>query len=535
MNAKSTRLRFPIFLFLLALVLILSRQTALTHNLQLHPDEHVFYEASDSMARFLLGRAESYEELKEYPEGNFVFQLPFQLIAQLTLDEPDIHIVARLSSLFYFAIAAVLGCVVLKRYFPKRRGTVPVYALCMLFSLMHIEQSRYATGEASTFLTLMLVIITTAEALRGGKHRTLLLVLSFFLCGVAAAIKYPQGYFFLLPLYALVVRCKGTEKKRRFPLWLISFFALFAGLMLFSPKAILDPLYFYRACRREVGEYLVRGTLCEVGGALNHLVSILIYALFYADLPLSPVLFVLSVVKLGKTVRKDEPTEVFFARIVPAVTFVFLLYNAFVKTLYMRTVYPWFCISLLYACDGAGMLLERRGVKRVAVLALTALMVLRGGYFIYALSERDAAERYAELVYSAPDENWSRTTLLMAGAQLPLETDGLVNYIPEDIAWDAKTYATTLDPDTSRYLEPGELLISQSQSHGWCQHYLFPVRDPRIIYIINRWDNFVAKNKDCFVGQVYPEHYYYLFGYWVRGTTGTDYEFPSNMVFYKSA
>lgn len=41
-------------------------------------------------------------------------------------------------------------------------------------------------------------------------------------------------------------------------------------------------------------------------------------------------------------------------------------------------------------------------------------------------------------------------------------------------------------------------------------------------------------NKGYYVGSAYPDYYYYLFGYWIKGTTGTDYEFPSCAVYYRS-
>jgi len=54
----------------------------------------------------------------------------------------------------------VIGCLILRRFLHCGSKTLLLYALIMIFSLLHIEQSRYGTGESISFFLLMLLLFS---------------------------------------------------------------------------------------------------------------------------------------------------------------------------------------------------------------------------------------------------------------------------------------------------------------------------------------------------------------------------------------
>ena len=84
------------------------------------------------------------------------------------------------------------------------------------------------------------------------------------------------------------------------------------------------------------------------------------------------------------------------------------------------------------------------------------------------------------------------------------------------------------------YLHPGEMVITCSEDHSRCNRYIIPYEDDAVHELIFNWETFKHINTPYYIGQVYPEYYYYLFGFWIKGTTGTDYEFPTNQVYYRA-
>jgi hypothetical protein len=42
-----------------------------------------------------------------------------------------------------------------------------------------------------------------------------------------------------------------------------------------------------------------------------------------------------------------------------------------------------------------------------------------------------------------------------------------------------------------------------------------------------------ADNAEYYIGSIYPDYYYWLFGWWVHGSTATSFEFPSVYVYYR--
>lgn len=260
-----------------------------------------------------------------------------------------------------------------------------------------------------------------------------------------------------------------------------------------------------------------------MGGAANHLVSVLLYLTLYACFPLAPVFLAAGwrrrIKEYGST-----PQDILFARVIPVLMLVFFTYNLFPVTLFMRT---YFCLMDLYAAaELAEWRCEGRG-KRIAVLLLTALLVGRGAYCVCAMAERHAAEDMTEMILSAPDENWERTLILVNGFFLVNRQDELT--APREIGIEDPVFGQ----DEALELQPGTLVITGTQDFSRCNHYFFPINHELAREMIRRWDVFKRVNEPYYVGQAYPTAYYYLFGYWIKGTTGTDYEFPSNRVYYR--
>ena len=504
------------------LLLLLTRGLTLCHNRELHPDEHVFYLAADSLADRLLGQSASFDEVKPYPEGAIVLQTPFHLLASLAGDAaPDSQVVGRIAAVVYFTLGAVLLLSVFRRYFDPRPASGCFLSLLMVFSLFHIEQSRYGTGDAISFFLLAWILLLCGESLRPGKDGFFRpLCLAAFLTGVLCAVKYPLIYFFLLPAAALARKTgKGWFWSRRMLLMVL---LSVAGFLLFSPKLIRDPVnYLYHLIARETHDYIRYGNISEVGGVFNHLASLAVFFLVYSGLPLAP-LFLVPALKKGPTDPGDDEAFL-FRRFLPWTLGIFFVYNLFARSLFMRTYYPFFVLADLYVAAGAGEWFCHGHGRRRVVVILAALLVIRGGWNIAAMTGDRGADRLDRRIESAAGETWRRTTLLEPGFFLSFDPAGLRSPVSEDLLH-----------EEARELEPGEMVVTATQAHGRCAHYLLPCSHPEANTLIRRWDDFRSLNREYYRGSVYPEYYYWLFGFWIKGTTGTDYEFPTNAVYFRS-
>lgn len=291
-NTKSHKRYFIWITLATVTLIILTRIITLTYNRQLHPDEHVFYLTVSNLVTSILEPGTPFLENKEYPEGTYLFQLPFQLAGQILRNLANIeglkgiqHI-GRLASVFYFIIAVLLGFRLLWRYLGKRTVSLWIYGLTMTFSLFFMEQSRYGTGDIISLMLLMLLINLTAQALEPGSKKVWWAA-AFFVSGILGAVKYPQLVFALIPLAAFLFQ-PGLHKGRRLALFLL---IIVAGFFLFSPKAMLDPGYILRVIQRESNAYT--SAAYKTGGPANHLLNLCLYLLLYSDFPLLP-LVVLS-------------------------------------------------------------------------------------------------------------------------------------------------------------------------------------------------------------------------------------------------
>ena len=121
MKKKAENRKAAIGLVLMMILLIaVSRGITLTHNMELHPDENVFVRAAVSLKDKIMGLEDVYVEAKEYPEGAYIFQLPFHIAAQIIKQMGGRPIsgfvIGRIASVTYFSLASVLGFFLLYRY-----------------------------------------------------------------------------------------------------------------------------------------------------------------------------------------------------------------------------------------------------------------------------------------------------------------------------------------------------------------------------------------------------------------------------------
>ena len=87
------------------------------------------------------------------------------------------------------------------------------------------------------------------------------------------------------------------------------------------------------------------------------------------------------------------------------------------------------------------------------------------------------------------------------------------------------------DTPEGMVLREGELLISTYQEYGIGTPYCLPISHSTVQSYIDRWTDFKQINGQYEVGRLYPDSYYTLFGFWIKGTTGMYFEFPCN-IFY---
>ena len=515
-----------VLVFIIVLLVSGTRAATIQHNMQLHPDESVFYSAADSLKQALSGRAVSFEEEKEYPEGAIVLQLPFHIFSSVLRRTVGVdlspQLTGRIASVFYFTMGILLGCVTLYSFFSKSSATIIVYGLIMIFSIIHIEQSRYGTGDAVSYFLIMMIILCSAQALSTKKN--IFLLLAFFTAGTLTAVKYPLLLFTGIPVSAVVRK----KTKDMIVVLLKGTLFLIIGFMLFSPKAATDPAYLIRAVSREYRMYISGGNVSEVGGIWNHLAAVVIYGVLYAGIPTAPLFYVSGVLYTVK--EKKENEKYLFGFILPLFLLVFFTYNLFVTTLFFRTYYPFFCIGDLYAAFYIGEKLEQNRKKRVAIVLLM-VMIMRGGYYLICLSEKNGDDRLIRLVNETVDDHLEETTLLIPGYFISFEYDAYL------VARYKRLEDDYISNEDELRIKPGELIITGTEEFSRCNRYFFPIRETNSARkhannLIANWEKFKDINKTAFVGQIYPTHYYYLFGYWIKGSTGTDYEFPTNRVYY---
>ena len=526
MNHKRSFIRIALITVIL---ILLTRVITLTYNRQLHPDEHVFYASVHSLSESILDPDVPFIENKEYPEGTYFFQLPFQLAGQIFRNligiggTKGIQQIGRLTSVFYFVIAVLLGLRLLWRYLGKSRISLWIYGLTMTFSLFFIEQSRYGTGDTITLMLVMLLINLTAHAMESDTENKWW-VAAFCVCGILGAVKYPQLVFTLIPLAAFLSR-PGTRKAPRLVMFLV---AVIAGFFLFSPKTLQDPGYILRVIDREGTAYGFSYLMSVI--PVRNLLQLGLYLLLYSDFPLLPVIvlfgfawhFITAFPSRSVTADKTGIT-LLFEYIIPGICLFFFVYNLFVAVQFFRTYTPFLGMIALYTAAAAETLFSKNKWSRIAVLLLAVCMILRGMAFVWILSDDSKIqEKFSSIVSGAVDENWNETwyTCLFS-FRAPEDADVTVH--------DHHFVEPLVKYNNGYTIQPGQLVVTGAQAFYLGQPHLIGTDTGNTA----TWAAFTEANRDYYVGRLYPDFHYYLFGGWIRGSTLSQYEFPCHYIYYR--
>lgn len=518
------RLRLLLVIAAMAVCVATTRGAAIWHGLNLHTDEIVFHSTSSGVVNDHI-----YQPYKAYPEGAFLLQVPFQWLGKIASQygvrgDYTARNWARLASIAYYMAGCVAGAVLVFRMSGRRVRAVCFYALAMAFSLLQIEMSRYGSGDPPSVMVLLLLLLCID--LYFEKDALGYLGLAFFLSGMLSAIKYPQIYFAILPIAALLMRfAQGGVS--RWKAITVAVIATAAGFCLFSPALLTDPQFFREICDRELTAYLTGNNFGGYGTPLNNLASLMLYHLIYADVPLATPLVALGVYALcGRASGSQLPRERFFAFVLPAAAVLFAAYNVFMKAFFFRTLYPYFCICALYTAIGLDWLWQRKAF-RAAVCVVCALTVARGSFLSYAMSRPMQGDRIGQIITASegwPDYNRA----------LVLGTDYLdcgVGYLGNDetLYYPCDLYETEPFPT----LEEGDFAITSPYQFGFARRRLLGFPNLPTKTIVLGWEAFMRENGRYIIAKTYPDYYYYIFGYWMHGTTATFFEFPTNYVFYK--
>ena len=530
---EKSRKSCVVIVLIMVFMIVLTRGLTITHNMELHPDEHVFYNAAQSLKSYISGSSPVYEEEKEYPEGAIVLQLPFHILTaiinRLTGADISPQLSGRIAAVFYFTMGAVLGCVIIYRYFSQRAATVTVYSAIIVFSIIHITQSRYGTSDAITFFLLMSVILLSALSLEKKAYRYLFIASAFFMVGALCAAKYPLIVFSVIPFYAAFRILRSERFRWKYLLLFAAVPVLFLGFIVLSPKAAFDPMYIIRASTRELGAYMSEGSASDYSWIWTHFMSMFTFSLLYSGFPLSIVFFVAAVHKMRQNTACEQSTYVLFSTVLPIVIVVFFTYNIFVRLLVSRSFYPFFFLTDLYVSYFIGNWLnEQSHAKRVTAVLLGTVMVVRGCYYVSLLSEKHADERYNEMILSVVDDNWNKTTIMSGFLVLP---SGYNDYPSLSVInSDDKRFA---DEESIR-LDKGELFIAGARDFTVysCYFNFLPSLHSDTIDSIT-WSDFKSVNSAYYVGSLYPRYLNYILGNWLMGTNGC-YEFPTTALFYRS-
>lgn len=528
---KKSRKKEIVIIVLMCALILFTRALTVAHNMYLHADEHVFYEAAQSLKGYLSGSSPVYEEVKEYPEGAIVLQLPFHILTAIVNRLSDSAISPRLSgrlaAVFYFTLGAVMGCALIRRFLSDKPSCIAVFALTAVFGIMNIEQSRYGTGDAISFFLLMALIYLSAESLANKKHSAALLLAAAFVSGMLCAVKYPLIFFFLIPLYALLVGIKGHRIEKRLAMSVAMLAVLYIGFAVISPKAAFDPGYVIRASTRELGAYV--GTLTSMlSRVYSNFMCVAAYALLYSGVPLMPLFALKTVVKKWNSGFEASATGRLFTRVIPVLAALFFLYNLSAAFLAMRTFYPFFLLCDIYAAVELGEWLESSRAKKAAAILLTGFMLVRGGYMLFVLSDNTDSARMADMIDEAVDDNWYKSTVLSGFAIYPdnkgsLKDPNVINITDERFS-----------SENSMQLDKGELFIAGARDHT-IMPFMFDFLPSAIgaDQDSSSWVAFKEVNREYYIGRLYPEHYYYLFGHWLKGSTGGAVEFPTCEIYYR--
>ena len=161
-------------------------------------------------------------------------------------------------------------------------------------------------------------------------------------------------------------------------------------------------------------------------------------------------------------------------------------------------------------------------------------MILRGGVLIWVMSSEDRARKgLMEQIETAVDENWS-STVIISPYVITLDREQFKNLEVETL----EAYLEKRGGDPS--MDAGMLVITGAYEHALSGRYILPIVSHAEVNLNSAeenylWSFFKEINGVHYVGQSYPDWYYYIFGGRIRGSTLSTTVIPCNQIYYRSA
>ena len=535
--ADREKSAFILMCFLGAVLILITRALTLTFHMDIHPDEWVFYYGTDSLLDALLHGTE-FVERKEYPEGAYLMHLPFQalgrLISWLTGQEKQLRLWGRISSVCWFTGAVMLGMYLEFRYLGKNRKAAGFYLLTMCFSLFFLEHSRYGVGDMISLFLLMAVVTATAKWCSRPRSWGWILVAAF-LSGALGAVKYPQLYFALIPLATWILVSRDSRKRKLMSALGLLLICL-AGFLVFSPKGIQDPSYFWRVIEREMGAYV---TTDNGAGIHNNIAKMLLHHLLFLEFPMAALLLAVYGIKsilsrpAGYYRELQGPAQgekVLFHNVLPVTILGFLFYNVLVENLIMRTMTPYFGLCPLYTAWAVSCLYREGRWKKAAILLLTLVLVLRGGLMIWVTSSDYFCNQYIETVQTVLEQQDGRGRIItLRGSYVPHKSVIFENREVRSLT----PWVFEEENDYDMEILPGDVVITGALEFSVARKPLLPTDNPDAMLWYDTWEYFRQENREHFVATSTPGWIYYLLGCTVPGNSFAGFTLPRSYVYYR--
>ena len=96
-----------------------------------------------------------------------------------------------------------------------------------------------------------------------------------------------------------------------------------------------------------------------------------------------------------------------------------------------------------------------------------------------------------------------------------------------------KVYVLSAFVTQTPLLNAGDFCVTRPYQFGLARTMRFLIRDFDEQSLTSGWNFFHNQNVPYLFEKLYPDRYYAQFGYWLEGSTGTPYEFPSAYFYYR--
>ena len=262
-----------------------------------------------------------------------------------------------------------------------------------------------------------------------------------------------------------------------------------------------------------------------------------LYVSLYSDFPFSLGILTCCFVNLFRKYSTDKKTHrtktshkatkrYLFYIVIPVVCTVFFVYNLLPSLLIFRTYSPFFGIGTLYVSYYIAKMIGKGKVQRMVVAVLIVFMVIRGGGLLFVTSSQNRLNTdFQAQINEAVDDSWSKT-LIITPYNLSFEGNEKTDIQKMTL----EQYNEFSDVDLE--ISEGELVVTGGFPYALAGEYILPgnTNDKDRMAV---WREFTEVNAEYFVGQSYPDWYYYVYGGWIRGGTLSTSLIPCNYIYFR--